>query len=451
MKKLNKKRTIQKFLRIFFLSTTFVVLLIVISLLITTVAIVDDQPLVVDAAELNTDSAIQAKIVAMQLYGNLQGGETNQQFTLKLSEENINGIIALATRGLPKIKGRVNITSVAIVSAFTLEILSSPLGKYINITTTIEPSHIGLVVYSVSFGTVNISGDLALTIIEAILNTIIKNDSFGTELVNAVESIEVTNSELTLTYHSIPSFKNAVANIKKQFKDARDDIALFGEPKVVKAYYEHICAFHSRISDLGEASLGYYLSSTLSLAKKRSYLNESPIKENRAAIIALAIFLGSPNFDTVVGALDEQTLVKCQPHKAKVTLANRNDLRLHFIFSAALKIISDSGLSFTIGEFKELLDSQQGESGFSFADLAADRAGIRFAELALDKNGALRAHQMAAILMEELTFFPSIIGLPEGITQKDFDQHGGINSDYYNQYLAIINQRIDDSPLYREF
>lgn len=45
-------------------------------------------------------------------------------------------------------------------------------------------------------------------------------------------------------------------------------------------------------------------------------------------------------------------------------LANRQDLRLHFVFSAALKILASSGLSFSIGEFKELLDSQHGSSGF---------------------------------------------------------------------------------------
>ena len=40
---------------------------------------------------------------------------------------------------------------------------------------------------------------------------------------------------------------------------------------------------------------------------------------------------------------------------------------------------SSGGAAFSAGEYKELLDSNPYGSGFSFDDLAADRAGIRFA------------------------------------------------------------------------
>ncbi len=97
-----------------------------------------------------------------------------------------------------------------------------------------------------------------------------------------------------------------------------------------------------------------------------------------------------------------------------------------------------------------MLDTQGGGSGFSFADLAADRAGIRFAELALDENGALRLQKMSADLRQEKTFFPSIAELPEGIPQQVFDDRGGIESNYYKQYLTIIDQRIDGLTLFRD-
>jgi uncharacterized protein YfiM (DUF2279 family) len=284
---------------------------------------------------------------------------------------------------------------------------------------------------------------------EIILNKVIAGDTFGTKLINAIDSIEVDNSKLIFAYHSIPGLRNAVLSTKGQIKEVRDDLALLGDPKIVKRYYEHICKFHAQIDGLGQASIGYYLDTAFSFAEKRSYISEAPVEENRAALLALAIFLGSSNFDSVVGALDAETLAICQPRNSQMVLANRNDLRLHFIFSVALNIISDSGISFAIGEFKELLDSQQGGSGFSFADLAADRAGIRFAELALDENGALRVQQMASELRQEKTFFPSIAGLPEGIPQQVFDERGGIESDYYKQHLATINRRIDGLAIYQ--
>ncbi len=40
----------------------------------------------------------------------------------------------------------------------------------------------------------------------------------------------------------------------------------------------------------------------------------------------------------------------------KPVLANRKDLSLHFIFSAAIKLLSEQGISVAVGEFKELMD-----------------------------------------------------------------------------------------------
>ncbi|PID43469.1 MAG: hypothetical protein CSB48_05235 [Proteobacteria bacterium] len=437
-----------KFLKLLLFGAVLLVIVFTCLLLFTASRVVSEQPLVKTAAELNTNSAVQAKRVAKQLYEDLLKKDANQQFTLKLSEQDVNGIIALATRGFPRIKGRVNIAPVAIMSAFTLDVPDTPLGKYINLTATISPSSNGLSVDRVSFGSIEIPGGMALGFLETLLNIVIDGDSFGTKLIRAVDSLAVTNSTITLKYHPVPDFRLAMTNTRKKFAKARNNATTFGDPKVVKAYYDHICAFHSQIRDIGTPHFGYYLGTAFSLAEKRSHLTESPIEENKAALLALAIFLGSGNFDSVIGALDQETFAKCQPQKSATTLANRNDLRLHFIFSAALKLLSDSGLSFAIGEFKELLDTQQGGSGFSYADLAADRAGIRFAELSQDKNGALRVQTTASRFTDEQFFFPDIADLPEGVSRKDFEQAGGIDSNNYKSYLATINRRIEKLPLY---
>ena len=446
-------RTRQKtgFRKIFFWSFAVAILLFIFIPLITLASISDSRALVEEAAKVDTNSAIKAKNVAKQLYKDLMDGKPGQRSTLTLSEDEINGIVALGTRGVPRLTGRVNVTRLGIRGALTLNVPNNPFGEYINLTTTILPSPKGLVVDYISIGSINISGNIAISLMEIILNKVIAGDTFGTKLISAIDSIEVVNSTLIFAYHSIPGLRNAIVSTRGQMKEVRDNLELLGDPKIVKLYYERICTFHSQIDGLGQASVGYYLSTVSSFAEKRSYISEAPVEENRAALLALAIFLGSSNFDKVIGALDEETLAACQPRNGQMVLANRNDLRLHFIFSAALKVISDSGISFAIGEFKELLDSQQGGSGFSFADLAADRAGIRFAEMALDENGALRVQHMALELRQEKVFFPSIAGLPEGIPQQVFDERGGIEGDYYKQHLATINQRIDRLALYNAY
>ena len=67
-------------------------------------------------------------------------------------------------------------------------------------------------------------------------------------------------------------------------------------------------------------------------------------------------------------------------------LAGRRDLLQQFIVSAGLRVLAENGVPMAIGEFKELLDSRSGGSGFSFVDLAADRAGLRFADYVIEHS-----------------------------------------------------------------
>jgi len=410
----------------------------------------DSYALVEETANVDTDSAVKAKKIAKQLYGDLTSPSSSQRSGLTISQHEINGIIALAMRGFKGLKGRVNVTPIGIKGAFTLYVPQNPFGDYINLVITIDPSPSGLVINNISIGDLEIPGTFALSVAEVLLNKLSNGEMIGTSLINAIESIQVKNSKLHLVYRPVAGLRQAINRTKGQVKKIRDDLALLGDPEIVRLYYQTLCEFQKKIGGFGNVSLGYYLSNAFSFAKKRSLAGGKPDEENQAALLALAIFLGSANFDSVVGAIDKKTFRRCPPAKNHIVLADRDDLRLHFIFSAALKIISDSGLSFAIGEFKELLDSQQGGSGFSFVDLTADRAGIRFAELALDNSSALRIQQMASKLTEEEIFFPSISALPEGIPQQVFAARGGIESDYYKKYLATINARIDNLPLYKK-
>ena len=102
-------------------------------------------------------------------------------------------------------------------------------------------------------------------------------------------------------------------------------------------------------------------------------------------------------------------------------------------------------MAFAIGEFKELLDSNRGGSGFSFDDIAADRAGIRFAEtlFAGGKRAELKTSKLDQ-LRSEKAIMPSIKGLPSGMTEAEFKRRfGDIDSDRYKNILAVIDKRID--------
>jgi len=86
-------------------------------------------------------------------------------------------------------------------------------------------------------------------------------------------------------------------------------------------------------------------------------------------------------------------------------------LAQHFLISAGIAAAGGSRLADAVGLFKELDDSRSG-SGFSFTDLAADRAGVRFAESATGPNAA-RLQGLLADKAEESLFMPRVRDLPE--------------------------------------
>ena len=110
------------FRKILFWGFTTTILLFIFTPLITLVTISDSRALVEEAAKVDTNSAIKAKKAAKQLYNDLMDGKPDKHSILILSEDEINGIVALGTRGVRGLTGRVNVTPLGIKGALTLNI-----------------------------------------------------------------------------------------------------------------------------------------------------------------------------------------------------------------------------------------------------------------------------------------------------------------------------------------
>jgi len=164
---------------------------------------------------------------------------------------------------------------------------------------------------------------------------------------------------------------------------------------------------------------------------KREYSKNNPqAVEN--AILALALLTNTPFLDSVLN-------FEANPRKnVDFTLSRRSDLAKHFLLSAAIKILTDQGTSTYIGELKELLDSDSG-SGFSFKDIAADRAGIEFVKWATNGQTKKQAYQHIAT---EEDFFPSISHLDEHLDSLQFKKK--YKSTTSKAYLDVI-ENIDNS------
>jgi hypothetical protein len=120
-------------------------------------------------------------------------------------------------------------------------------------------------------------------------------------------------------------------------------------------------------------------------------------------------------------------------------LDGRSDWPRHFAVSAALAVLGHPAVSDAGGLMKEQLDTLTKGSGFSFGDLAADRAGVRFALAATRSDSAAAA--MQARLQSGFTqrdFFPLEIPFPENLSTEEFrHDFGNVGSE---RYQSTVNQ-----------
>ncbi|HEX2475909.1 MAG TPA: hypothetical protein VHK01_14255 [Lacipirellulaceae bacterium] len=127
-------------------------------------------------------------------------------------------------------------------------------------------------------------------------------------------------------------------------------------------------------------------------------------------------------------------------------MRGRQDAVEHFFVSAYLAATMGGDAARAAGIAKELVDAHGG-SGFSFADIAADRAGVRFAEGVL--HNQLKLSTVAQGYSVN-TFMPAIDNLPEGLTAVEVAKRFGTQKDArFLKELRAIDQRIQLLPPYR--
>ncbi len=170
-----------------------------------------------------------------------------------------------------------------------------------------------------------------------------------------------------------------------------------------------------------------------------------PVTENRAAILVLTFYVDGRSLADVV---PEARSWPRAPGRA-VTLNERGDFAKHFMISAALSANTGGPFADAVGIYKEVADSRGG-SGFSFDDIAADRAGSRLGELAEGRDSARRLQMRLGVPLRERILMPATNDLPESMPEPEFKRRfGGVGAPAYARIMADIETRIAALPLYR--
>ena len=211
----------------------------------------------------------------------------------------------------------------------------------------------------------------------------------------------------------------------------------------LRAYHERIVAVSQKMP--ASASLADLLVPVMALAAERSAAS-NPIDENRAALIAMTVYVNGWNPAVVVPDARDWP----RAHRRTMRLAGRHDLAQHFIVSAVIAAAGGTPIAAAAGVYKELSDARDGR-GFSFSDIAADRAGERFGALATSSDGSAREmHQRTAVGLRDADVMPPIAGLVDNMTQAEFERRfGGVGSEAYNNVIADLTRRVMGMALYK--
>lgn len=405
-------------MRLFLLLTLVLAGLAFLSALATSPAPTIERPATLGLADLERGRAI---VESLDLKNLKEGEERRLRFDQKDLSLALNWLAGSLGRG----GAEVTIDADHLRVAASLRLYKLP--RYLNLSLAFQPQGDILAPTHLRLGKVPLPAAFTGKLLGLLLTISPAAEQYRVvrEMLRRAE-LRPGQLELTLVWRG--------AALRKAMKDAGwnptgvDDVAL-------ELYRERLAATAGK-------DYAPLVGAAFALARERSRQGD-PVAENRAAITALAEVVAGGRL--LVGANDRKPR-----RKGGARLGGRGDFAQHFGLSAFIAIMGGKGVSDLAGLYKEMRDTSGG-SGFSFNDLAADKAGSRLGEVATrSPESARRVQERLAGSNDERLFFPTVKDLPEFMNQSQFERRfGGVGHPAYVEQVKAIEARVAALPLYR--
>lgn len=313
----------------------------------------------------------------------------------------------------------------------SLRLPDNPLGTWLNLELQARPTAALPRLESARLGRL----PLPVPLVEWLLEHVVEQQGLGGWLAvgaMAVQQVRLLPQRIDIVYAWGPE------------APARVIASLLPAPEQAR-----LQAYVQRLGELAGAKpagaprpLSAVLPPLFELARSRSAAGADPALENRAALMALAMAASGVG----LGALRPPGQAGPAP-RLHLTLAGRIDFPQHYLASATLAAESGSPLADVVGLYKELADARGG-SGFSFNDVAANRAGTRLGELAVTAPALVQ--QRLSTPLRDQDLLPDVSDLPEFLSAADFRRRfGAPGSPPYERLMREIEARLAGMPLYQ--
>jgi len=360
--------------------------------------------------------------------------EAGSQRLLRIEEEQLNLMLMQLAQRYGQGRGAAQIQLQAGTARLQASLQLPLLGAWLNLEAQLDQTDTLPQVERLRLGHLPLPAGLAHPALRRLIATLTlpAQAQVAGEL---VETLRFQPQELLLGYHwQADSLDHVLGALWTPAEQER-----------ARAYNQRLAQISTAYPPGHSVSLALLMPPIFELARARSDAPDAdPMAENRAALLTLALFSTGQRWSKLLPSARSWP----QPLPRVVTLAGRDDFPQHFLVSAVLALEGSGPLADAIGVYKEVADSRGG-SGFSFNDIAADRAGTRFGLLAKDAPRSLQTLIRSGL--HELDFMPGVADLPEFLSAEAFQQrYGGLGAPAYRQMMAEIEARIAALPLMQQ-
>lgn len=395
--------------------------------------LLDPQPGVEPGERIRREDLVWAKQLFERNVPPRRSANTLQ--TLDLSEAEVNRLLNYAVVVKPLSGVSANLEPGKVEVSVTLRVRPTPFGEYLNFRAVFGQAQSGLALEQLRAGGLPLPAFLGRGV-WWIAQSWLRQDTTLLTLMNAVQRIELHEDRLSLDYQWHPRL---LAMLERKGAEV-----LIGADEKARllAYAAEVRRIVHRYPANSQQPARELVRAVFTFAATRA---GEAAAEHRAALAALGAYVAGVSLPQLLEGKSRSTR-----HAPPVLLKlhGRRDAAEHLLIAAALSAMAGSRLANAMGLAKEEQDVESG-SGFSFTDLAYDRAGARLAEVATGAQAAeVRAYLQS--LPDDAALVPSFADLPEFLPAQEFvrrfDKPG---SPAYQRQIEEIDRRLAGHPLYR--
>jgi len=350
----------------------------------------------------------------------LDEAELNRLLNYAVELRQVSGIAAELTPGMATLTA-------------TLAVPNNPFGRFLNISAEVAEVPGGIRILSLRLGSLPVPGAVADAMARLAHHWLRRDETYAS-LAAAFSQVNFDENQATLDYRWHPI-------LLTQLERKSADLLISPEDQArILVYAEQLDTLLKRYPHGSKVPLVGVIAHLFDHAQA-SVGDEA--EENRAVLTALAAYLSGISLPKLLEG-DSQSIRRAP--RVLLSLYGRRDFAEHFVISAAIAVNGGSRLANAIGLIKEEEDASKG-SGFSFTDLAANRAGVKLGEHATGEAAA-RVQQQLAAARHDADLLPDFRDLPEFMSQAEFDRRfGPIGSPRYLKIIDHIDARLAAHPL----